>query len=80
MLKKRAEVSHVPRIGHLMCSRFDTWSEALSNDRVYSRHSFGKGSCHAGIGRGQHSELQTKPPAWHKPYAEGLLETNFERL
>ena len=61
MLKKRAEVSHAPRSGRLMCSRLDIGSEALPNDRGYSRHRFGKGSCHAGIGRRQHSKLVLRP-------------------
>jgi len=37
-------------------------SEALPNDEDYGRQPLGNGSCHAGIGRRQHSELQTKLP------------------
>jgi hypothetical protein len=53
MLKKRENVSHAPGTRRLICSRLDIRCEALPNDRGYSRHSFGKGSCHAGIGRRQ---------------------------
>ncbi len=60
MLKERAEVSDGPRTGPFECSRLDTVSEALPNDRVYSRYQFGKGSRNVAIGRGQHSERQTK--------------------
>jgi hypothetical protein len=61
MLKKRAEVSQVPRSGRLMCSRLDIGSEALPNDRCCSRHRFGKGSCHAGMGSKQRSKLVLRP-------------------
>jgi hypothetical protein len=62
MRKKRAEVPRVPRNCRLRCLILDTASEALPNDEGYSRQPFGSGSCHAGIGRRQHSELQTKLP------------------
>ena len=60
MLKTRVELSCAPRNWRLRCLVLDTVSEALSNDEGYCRQPFGNGSCHAGIGRRQHSELQTK--------------------
>jgi len=40
----------------------DIDSETLPNIRVHSRDQFGKRSRNVAIGRGQHSELQTKLP------------------
>jgi hypothetical protein len=51
MLKKRVEVAHAPRKGRFKCSRLDTGSEALPNDRGYSRDAFRKGSGNVASGR-----------------------------
>jgi hypothetical protein len=81
MLKKRAEVSQTLRSRHLLCSGLDNESEAPSYGLVYSRHSFGIDSCHAGFGRRQHNELQIKllRVAWRMPSAKVLLAIGSER-
>ena len=53
----------------LMCPGLDIGSEALPNHRGYSRHPFGSTVNH-----------KLNLPAWRKPYAEALLETDSERL
>jgi hypothetical protein len=62
MLKKRVEASHAPRNGRFECSRLDNGSEALPNDRGYSRDPLRKGSRNVVTGTRQHSELQTELP------------------
>jgi hypothetical protein len=57
MLKKSLDLPHAPKAGHFDCSRLDTGSEALPNDRSYTRHLFGKASRNVAIGTGEQSEL-----------------------
>lgn len=59
---ERVQAFHAPWTVHFECSRLDTGSGAMPNDRVYYRYPFGKDSRNVAIGRGQHRELQTKLP------------------
>jgi hypothetical protein len=64
MLKKRAKEFFEAKSGRLMCTRLDIESEPLPHDGGYSRHPFGEGACHAGMGRRQHKTTnQTAPRA-----------------
>jgi len=62
MLKKRGELPCAPRNWLLRCLILDMAFEALPNDEGYSRQPSGNDSSHTGIGRREHSELQTKLP------------------
>jgi hypothetical protein len=76
MLKKRVEVSCAPKRGRSRCSGLDIGSEAWPNIKGYSRGLFGKGSCHAGFGRRQHTDYKLNCLAWQIQFAQALLATN----
>ena len=51
MPKKRVEVPHAPRIVRSTCSKLDTSSEGLPNDKSYSATRLANAHAMPGIGR-----------------------------
>jgi len=67
MLKKRAKAFHAARNGCLICSKLDSWSEALPDGGATA--AAGSAMAHGIQASEESSRVNYKPncPAWHKP-------------
>jgi hypothetical protein len=80
MLKKWAQVSHAPRSWRLIYPILDTCSEALSNERGYSRSRLAKANAMLAPQADSRADCKFSCSAWPEPSTEALLETDSERL